>query len=209
VADFAPYLPTIKRDVDAIFATFSGNAALRLLKQAAEYGIKGKIPIIGQGTLTDEHVLYSMGDEAIGVMTGLHYSGALDTPANKRFVAAYQKFAGKPPGYYSANNYTAARIVVEAIKAVGGDIENREAFMAAIKKVEVADDPRGPVKIDPYGNPIQNIYIRKVERVGGKLQNSVVHTYPSVSQFWTYKPEDFLKNPVYDRDKFPGCKFCA
>jgi branched-chain amino acid transport system substrate-binding protein len=47
-----------------------------------------------------------------------------------------------------------------------------------------------------------------VERVGGRLQNTVIHTYPNISQFWSYKPEDFLKNPVYDRDKYPGCKFC-
>ncbi len=208
VADFAPYLAQLKRDVDAIFATWSGAPALRFLKQAAEYGIKGKIPIIGQGTLTDEHVLPSMGDEAVGVVTALQYSAALDTPANKRFREAYEKFAGKPPGYYSAMDYTAARMIVEALKAVGGDIENREAFMAALKKVEITDDPRGPIKIDPWGNPIQNIYIRKVERVAGKLQNTVVHTYPSVSQFWTYKPEEFLKNPVYDREKFPGCRFC-
>ena len=209
VNDFAPYLPTLRRDVDAVFATFSGNAARQFLKQVTEYGIKGKIAIIGQGTLTDEHVLPSMGDEAIGVITGLHYSTALDTPVNKKFVAAYQKFAGKIPGYYSENDYTAARVIVEAIKAIGGDVENREKLMAALRKVEISDDPRGPVKLDEHGNPIQNIYIRKVERVGGQLQNSVIHTYPNVSQFWTYKPEDFLKNPVYDRDKFPGCKFCA
>jgi branched-chain amino acid transport system substrate-binding protein len=92
---------------------------------------------------------------------------------------------------------------------VGGDIESREQYVAALKKVEIPDDPRGPVKIDPWGNPIQNIYIRRVERVDGKLQNSVIHTYANVSQFWTYRPEDFLKSPVYDRDKFPGCRFCA
>ncbi len=209
VSDFAPYLPTLKRDVDAIFATLSGNPARQFLKQATEYGIKGKIAIIGQGTLTDEHVLPSMGDEAIGVMTALHYSEALENPANKRFKAAYEKLAGKIPSYYSANCYTGARYIVDALKAVGGDIENREAYLAALKKVELPDDPRGPVKIDQWGNPIQNIYIRKVEKVGGRLQNTVIHTYPSVSQFWTYKTEDFLKNPVYDRDKFPGCKFCA
>jgi branched-chain amino acid transport system substrate-binding protein len=207
VADFAPYLPTLRRDVDAIFATWSGAPALRFLKQAVEYGVKGKIPIIGQGTLTDEHVLPSMGDEAIGVMTPLQYSAALDSPANRKFRAAFEKFAGKPPGYYSAMNYTAARLIVEGLKGVGGDIESRDQYVAALKKVEIPDDPRGPVKIDPWGNPIQNIYIRKVERVDGKLQNSVIHTYPNVSQFWTYRPEDFLKSPVYDRDKFPGCRF--
>jgi branched-chain amino acid transport system substrate-binding protein len=150
-----------------------------------------------------------MGDEALGVVTALHYSSALDTPANKRFVAAYQKFAGKSPGYYSSSCYTCARFIAEGLKAVGGDAENREAFVAAMRKVEILDDPRGPIKLDQWGNPIQNIYVRKVERVGGALQNTVIHTYPNVSQFWTYKPEDFLKSPVYDRDKFPGCRFCA
>ncbi len=208
VADFAPYIAQFKREVDAIFATFSGNAARQFLKQVTEYGIKGKTPIIGQGTLTDEHVLPSMGDEAIGVVTAMNYSAALDNPANKKFRAAYEKLAGKVPSYYSAMNYTAARMIVEAIKAVGGEVENAERFMAAIKNADIADDLRGPVKIDQWGNPIQRVYIRKVEKVGGQLQNTIVHTYPNVSQFWTYKPEEFLKNPVYDRDKYPGCRFC-
>jgi len=208
-ADFAPYLPSLRRDVDAIFGTWSGAPALRILKQMVEYGIKGKIPIIGHGTFTDEHVLPSMGDEALGVVTALHYSAALDTPANRRFREAYEKFAGKPPGHYSVSNYTAARLIVEGFKAVGGDVENRAQFMAALKKVEIADDPRGPIKFDPWGNPIQNIYVRKVERVGGKLQNTVIHTIQNVNQFWTYKPEEFLKQPAYERDKFPGCRFCA
>ena len=69
-------------------------------------------------------------------------------------------------------------MVAEAAKAVGGRVEDRAAFMAALRAVEIADAPRGPVKMDPYGNPTQNIYIRKVERVGGKLQNTVIYTYP-------------------------------
>ena len=65
--------------------------------------------------------------------------------------------------------------------------------MEALKKVELKDVPRGPMKLDDYGNPIQNIYVRKVEKVGGELQNTVIHTYPNVSQFWKYKPEEFLE----------------
>jgi branched-chain amino acid transport system substrate-binding protein len=75
--------------------------------------------------------------------------------------------------------------------------------MKALKKVELSDVPRGPLKLDSYGNPIENIYIRKVERVGGELQNTVIYTYPNVSQFWNYKPEEFLKQPVYSRDYPP------
>jgi branched-chain amino acid transport system substrate-binding protein len=74
--------------------------------------------------------------------------------------------------------------------------------------VTVADAPRGPMSFDEYGHPVQNIYVRRVERVdGGKLQNTVIHTFPKVSQFWTYKPDEFLKNPVYSRD-WPPCKAC-
>jgi branched-chain amino acid transport system substrate-binding protein len=98
-------------------------------------------------------------------------------------------------------------VVSEAAKAVGGRVEDRAAFMAALRAVEIADAPRGPVKMDQYGNPTQNIYIRKVERVNGKLQNTVIFTYPAVSQFWKYAPEEFLKQPVYSRD-FPPCRHC-
>jgi branched-chain amino acid transport system substrate-binding protein len=79
--------------------------------------------------------------------------------------------------------------------------------MAALRKVEITDAPRGPVKMDTYGNPTQNIYIRKVERVGGKRRNSIIHTYSEVGQFWKYNPEEFLKQPVYSRE-FPSCKHC-
>ena len=63
------------------------------------------------------------------------------------------------------------------------------------------------MRFDDFGNPIQNVYVRKVERVGDRLQNTVIHTFPNVSQFWTYTPEEYLKNPVYSRD-YPPCKHC-
>ena len=92
-------------------------------------------------------------------------------------------------------------------RAINGDVENREKFLEALKKVEIPDAPRGPLKLDAYGNPIQNIYIRKVEKKDGELWNTVIYTYPAVSQFWKYKPEEFLKQPVYDRN-YPPCKHC-
>jgi branched-chain amino acid transport system substrate-binding protein len=88
------------------------------------------------------------------------------------------------------------------MKAIDGKVEDRPAFLAALQKQTLTDVPRGPLKISSYGNPIQNVYIRKVERVGGELQNTVVKVYPDVTQFWTYDPAEFLKQPVYARD-FP------
>jgi branched-chain amino acid transport system substrate-binding protein len=98
-------------------------------------------------------------------------------------------------------------VVAEAVKAIGGHVEDRASLMAALRKVEIKDAPRGPIAIDPYGNPTQNIYIRRVDRVDGKLQNTVIYTYPAVSQFWKYNPDEFLKQPVYSRE-FPPCRHC-
>lgn len=203
--DFSPYLAQISKDADAVFAVFSGRLTMQFVKQYKEFGLKGKIPLIGGGTTTDEHALPSMGDEALDIITPLHYSEVLDNPANKKFVKAFREKAKKAASYYSEGTYTGARWIVEAIKAINGDVENRGKLNAALRKVELKDVPRGPMKLDEYGNPIQNIYIRKVERVGGELRNTVIHTYPNVSQFWKYKPEEFVKQPVYSRE-FPPLK---
>jgi branched-chain amino acid transport system substrate-binding protein len=206
-ADFAPYLSQMRRDVDAVYAVFSGADALRFAKQFAESGLKEKLPLIGGGTFTDEHVLRTMGDEVLGVVTALHYSAALPTPANKKFAQAYEAKYKQIPSYYSEGSYVAGVALKAALEATGGDIESADKFLGALRRVDLSDAPRGPMKFDDYGNPIQNIYVRKVERVGGRLQNSVVHTFPNVSQFWTYRPDDYLKNPVYSRD-FPPCRHC-
>jgi branched-chain amino acid transport system substrate-binding protein len=207
VQDYAPYLGQIRKDADAVFVNGLGRWTLLFAKQYSESGLRGKLPLIANGTYTDEHVLPQLGDESQGVISAHHYSAALETPANQKFRAAYEKAYQRLPGFYGENCYTGARILGEAVKAVGGKVEDRPALMTALRAVKVGDAPRGPVEMDAYGNPTQNIYIRKVERVGGKLQNTVIYTYLRVSQFWTYSPEEFLKQPVYSRD-FPPCRHC-
>src|SRR2546425_9326 len=162
--DFAPYLSQIKRDADAVFALMVSISASRFPKQYQDAGLKVKLPLIGGGTTFDEFVLPSLGDEAIGGMSPLIYSAALDTPVNKKFVSEYRKRYGKVPSYFSETCYTSTRWINEAAKVIGGDVENREKFLEALRRVEIPDAPRGPVKLDAYGNPIQNIYVRKVER---------------------------------------------
>jgi len=89
------------------------------------------------------------------------------------------------------------------LKTVGGKIEDKDAFMTALRATKV-DTARGPVRFDEFGNVIGNVYIRKVTKSDGRLVNSVVKTYPDVSQFWTYDKAAFLKNPVYSRDYPPA-----
>jgi branched-chain amino acid transport system substrate-binding protein len=199
VHDFAPYLAQIGRDVDAVYALVLGRAALQFMRQYKEFGLKDRVLLIGGGTTTDEHVLPSMGDEALGVITALHYSAALQNPANRKFAAAYQARYRKLPSYYSESMYSGAKWLVAAAEAVKGRVEDRAAFLEALRTVTVKDVPRGPVQLDAYGNPIENVYIRKVERVNGALQNTVIDTFPAVSQFWKYDPAEFLRQPLYSR----------
>ena len=205
--DFAPFLSQLKRDADAVLALFVGRLALQFMKQYQEAGLPGELPLLGGGTTTDESVLPQMGDEALGTVTALHYSQAIETPQNQKFARAFEAKAGKISSYYSEATYTNMRWITEAVKAVGGKVEDRPGLLAALRKVDIKDTPRGPLSVDAHGNPVQNIYVRKVERVGGKLQNTVIATIPAVSQFWKYKAEDYLRQPLYSRD-YPPCRHC-
>src|SRR5438477_809853 len=202
--DFAPYLAQVPRDVDAVVQVFVAAQAVRFAKQYAEGGLKDRLPLIGSGVFTDESALRSMGDEAIGIVTSLMWAPTLATPANQAFMKLAEARLKRPPAYFHAAMYSSGRWVAAAATAVDGHVEDRARFLAAIRKAsETIEDPRGPIKLDEYGNPTENVYILKVEKVTGRLQNSVIHTYPMVSQFWTYKPEEFLKTPPYDRNYPP------
>jgi branched-chain amino acid transport system substrate-binding protein len=205
--DFAPFLAQLKRDSDAVFALFLGRLALQFMKQYESAGLKGKLPLLGGGTATDESVLPQMGDEAIGTITALHYSAALVAAQNQKFARAFEARAGKSASYYSEATYTGMRWIVEAIKAIGGKVEDRDQLLAALRKVDIKDAPRGPISVDQWGNPVQTIYVRKVEKVDGKLVNSVIATFAAVGQFWKYNAEEYMKLPLYSRD-YPPCRHC-
>ena len=207
--DFGPYIPTIKSDTDAVYSLMVGPMALQFPKQLRASGYKK--PIIGGGTSYDEFALPFMGDEVIGDVSSLQYSAALETPKNEAFVKAYRAKYGKVPGYYSEANYTTAQIVDEAMKKAGGKYPGAEQFIKIMSGLKV-DSVRGPISFEDR-NPVQNIYIKKVEKKKmfgydkPELWNTVIKTYPNVSQYWTYGKEKFLAQPVYSRD-FPPCKFC-
>jgi branched-chain amino acid transport system substrate-binding protein len=206
--DFAPYLAQLRPDVDALFIQESGADAIRILQQWQEFGMKNKIPVIGGGTLTDESVLKSMGDETLGLITALHWSAALDRPEAKKFVDAFTAKYGYAPGYRAESGYVSAAVIAQALEKTKGNPDNSpQVLVDAIRSVSLANAPRGPVSFDKYGGVVQNIYIRKVEKVGGVLQNTVIATIPNVSQFWTWDPASYMKDPVYSRD-YPSCRYC-
>lgn len=208
--DFGPYLPQLKTTADAIFALMVGPMSLQFPKQYKAAGLT--LPLLGGGTSADEFALPFMGDEAIGYVTALQYSAALDTPKNVAFVKKYREQFGKVPSYYSESNYTTAQWIHEVLKKTDGKWPGSEAFIKHFASIKL-DSIRGPVSLDEQLNPIQNIYIRQVEKKSlfgypaAELWNTVVKTYPNVGQYWTYGKEAFLAQPVYSRD-FPACRYC-
>ncbi len=201
VADYGSYVSQVRDDAGAVYAGFAGINGLRFLKQYAEYGMKK--PVFGNPTCVDEGILRNMGDEALGVYSASWYSAELDSPENKRFVDAVAKEYHVVPGFYTASTYVAAMYLEAALKSIGGRIEDRPAFIRALHEVRLDSSPIGPVRLDEYGKPVLNIYVRKVERKNGRLVNSIVATYPDVTQFWSFAPQKFLAAPVYSREYPP------
>src|SRR3974390_217479 len=203
--EYGVYIAQIKPDVDAIYTGFAGSNPLRFLKALAEFGLKGKIAVLGNTTMTDEGILKVMGDEAVGVYSAGWYAAGLQTPDNKKFVAGINAAYQHDPGFYTAGPYTALLMIEEALKATNGKTDDAAAFLKALHDVRLTHGPIGPVKLDEYGTPILDIHIRKVARVDGKLTNTIVKTYPQVSQFWTTDPKEAVKQPIFSRD-FPPSK---
>ena len=202
--DFAPYLSQVPTDVDALAQVFVAGQAVRFAKQYGESSLRGKVPLIGTGVFSDQSSLGAMGDEAIGHIGPLIWAPTLDNKANRAFMQLAVAKLKRTPSYFHAVMYSAGRWITEAARSLDGNVEDRDKLLAALKKaIETTDDPRGPIKLDEYGNPTENVYIVKVEKVNGRLQNTIIYTYPMVPQFWTYKPEEFLKTPVYDRNYPP------
>ena len=197
--DYTPYIAQIK-DVDCVFNGFAGSNPVKFMRAYADLGLKGKIPLLSGWTAMDDALLKSLGDEAVGVISASYYSSALDTEANKRFVANVQKDYGVLAGGYAAGLYLGGMCVEAAITKAGDKATDGTALAEALHQVELKDSPRGAFSIDKYGNAVGTVFVRRCERQGTELVNTVLKTYPNVSQFWTYGDTAYLANPVYGRD---------
>ena len=202
--DYGSYIAQIKSNIDCLFIGFAGSNGFKFLKQYREYG--GKLPILGGMTAIDESLLQQMGDDGLGCYSTCFYSAQIDTPTNKKFVDGMQRDYKVDPGMYASSTYTNGAVLEAALKTIDARIEDKHALIKALRENKVGDTARGPVRFDKYGNVIGNVYIRRVEKKGGRYVNAVAKIYPDVSQFWTYDPEEFLKHPVYNRENWPGSK---
>ena len=207
-ADFSPYLGQMQGlDIDCVFAMETGADATRLVQQWANFGLKGRLPLLGAQNATDQSVIRTMGPECEGIISAAHFAEGAQNPATQKFVADYEKAFSKMPSIYGFSHYSGAMWLAKALDKVKGNVEDRNAFLEAVRSTELVDSPLGrSVRLDQYGNPIYDVYIRKVEkRADGKYWNVPVATYEQVSQFWKYDPETYMKQPPYSRS-FQGIK---
>jgi branched-chain amino acid transport system substrate-binding protein len=180
--DFAPFLQRVA-DIspDAVFVFVPSGVGSVFMKQFAERGLdKSGIKLIATGDVTDDDILGNMGEVALGVVNAHHYSAAHPSPENKAFVEAFRNASnGMRPNFMGIGGYDGMHLIYEALKKTGGKADG-EALIAAMKGMSWIS-PRGPVSIDPATRDIvQNVYIRKVERVGGELYNVEFDTFEAV-----------------------------
>ena len=207
-ADFSPYLGQIANmKIDAVFAMENGADATRLIQQYASFGLKGQLPLISAMNTTDQSIIRTLGPECDAIVSAAHFAEGSDNPVTQKFVKDYTAKYDKIPSLFGFSMYSGAMWLSQAIEALKGNIEDRDAFLAAVLGTDLTNSPLGKtVKLDSYGNPIYDVAVRRVvKRPDGKYWNVPIASYPNVSQFWTYDPETYMKQPPYSRT-FQGIK---
>jgi branched-chain amino acid transport system substrate-binding protein len=181
-ADFSSFVQRAKdTNPEAIFIFVPGGTQPAAIGKAlANRGITPQnTKILGQGEITFEDALKSMGDDAIGIITGFHYDPNHNSPMNKEFVAAYNKAFGRDPDIYSIGGYDGMHLIYAALAKTGGKADGQSLVDAA--KGMAWESPRGPISIDPETRDIvQTIYIRRAEKVDGKVVNVEFDKVPDV-----------------------------
>jgi len=189
--DFSAFVQRAKDSgADGIFVFIPGGAQpAALAKSLVERGMDpSKIKIMGQGELTEESALNAMGDAAIGIVTAFHYDHAHDSALNKKFVADYNAEFKRNPDLFSVGGYDGMHLIYETLKATGGKTD-ADSLVAAAKGMKW-ESPRGMIGIDPDTRDIINtVYIRRVDKVNGKVQNVEIAKFENV------------KDPVKERMK--------
>jgi branched-chain amino acid transport system substrate-binding protein len=205
--DFSTFMAQIqsagdKAGADLVVASGVVGGSVALFHQAwQDFGLGDKFGLLHGETGTDQALIRGItSDAADGVISVGKYAEGRDAPATQAFVEAFDARYSLIPSYYASTSYIAAETTAKALEEVGGNIEDLDAFLAAVRALEF-ESAGGPIAMDEYDNPIQNVYVRQlVRRPDGRLWNVVLKEYPAVSQFWTYDPEQFLKCPVYSRE---------
>lgn len=159
--DWAPYISRLPRDVDGVYVFAPGADGVKFWKQAASFGLTDRARLIGSFGSADALVLQAVGDDADGFIAAGGYVDTIDNPANERFLADYQREAGRPASIYAEQAYAGMQAVGNALRASDGELG--EAFTRALAEVSFDDAPRGPFRLDENHQTVGTTYIFRVE----------------------------------------------
>jgi branched-chain amino acid transport system substrate-binding protein len=180
--EFGPFVQRVKdAKPQAVFVFMpAGELALGFMKTSTERGLeKAGIKLLTTGDLTEDGILEALGDHALGVISTHHYSMAHDSPENKAFLAAYAKVSPQRPNFMAVGAWDGMAAIYEVVRKLDGNIDGDKA-MGVFKGLKIAS-PRGPIQIDADTRDIvQNVYVREVKKVGGKLYNVEFDHFPAV-----------------------------
>lgn len=187
-ADFAPFLSQIPASgVDAVWAMFFAADAIAFVKQYEAFGLKGKVPLVTPAGTADQALLPAMGKAATGIVSSNWYNPYLDNPENKKFVANFRKKHNMLPGSTALSGYVGAMAITAALEAVGGKVEDKPAFLAALRKVKLST-PMGPFRFDDKQNVIFDLYVTRVVERDGVVQPEIVEVMArDVDQYGNFK----------------------
>ena len=152
---------------DAVACFFAGGGAVKFIKDYAAAGLKDKIPLYGSGFLT-EGVLDAAGPAAEGIITAMHYADSLNTPRDNAFRLEYAKAFRSQPDVYAMQGYDTGLLLIQGANAVKGDLSAKPALYKALEGATI-DSPRGKWTMSKAHNPIQDIYLRRVENKENKV----------------------------------------
>jgi branched-chain amino acid transport system substrate-binding protein len=203
--DYTPYLAQIQ-DCDGVCQGFAGAAPVKFMKQYADFGLK--LPVCGGETAGDDALLPHFGDTAIGLVSAAPYTTGYKNDSNDKFKAEMKKEYDAIPGGYASALYIIGMVIETGLQTLHGDLSNPERTVQTLRAVKLEHTPRGALRFDHFGNVVSDVFVRKIEKVGGKLVNVTLETYHDVGQFWPYGEEKYLKQPPYSRDWPPlnACK---
>jgi branched-chain amino acid transport system substrate-binding protein len=200
--DFSTYVAQARQaNPDVVFIGSAGGPdAILFYKAWTGFGLKDKIPLVGNCCFADQVFLREVGDEALDLQSFTYWSEGRDSAVVQNFVKAYEQQHKEIPSLYAAGAYMMAQVVAEALKKTGGKIEGAD-FINAARQVSLSDSLYGALTFDDTNNVVGPVYLTRVERRDdGTLWSVVETTFPQVSQFGTEGKDAFLEHPVFSRD---------
>lgn len=177
--DYAPYLTQIRQaNPGSVYAFFAGSDARNFVQQYEDYGLKGQIPLGAAGFMLEEDILAAVGEAALGHYSAMHWAYGLDIPENKAFIEAYEAKWNISPDVYAVAAYDTAKLIVEILNQLDGDLSDENAVRQAILNTPITG-PRGTIQMDSEKHTVrQNMYIRQVELIDGRVTNKVLDFVP-------------------------------